>query len=307
MALPLKESQTATELAEKLYPFLPGKPHPYADQSLSFPGVASQLGLAQYWPQGGSKGPAISRLLTAILERERNRFCSLIETIIQRGVIYRKRNNPVMRDELDAINGLLLKIGFKIPSLYDADFLNALPRAGKSAAVADAPVDPAALERLQNKLMEIGALQPVNRGFAFEDFIKDMFLLYGLAPRGAFRLVGEQIDGSFDLDGEIYLVEARWRNEKTALSDLLGLSGKIQGKATWSRGLFISYAGFSEDGLHALGQGRRTEMVGMDALDVYHVLSGRLDLRELLRRKVRRAAETNRFFVPARELFPSLI
>lgn len=40
MALPLKEAQAATELAEKLYPFLPGKPHPYADQTLSFPGVA---------------------------------------------------------------------------------------------------------------------------------------------------------------------------------------------------------------------------------------------------------------------------
>lgn len=55
MALSLKESQAVTELADKLYPFLPGKPHPYADQSLSFPGVAAKLRLAQYWP-AGSKG-----------------------------------------------------------------------------------------------------------------------------------------------------------------------------------------------------------------------------------------------------------
>lgn len=154
MTLPLKEAQAATELAEKLYPFLPGKPHPYADQTLSFPGVAAQLNLGQYWP-GGSKGPAISRLLTATLERERNRFCSLIESVIQQGMAYRKRKDPVTREEMDAINALLLKIGFKVPSLHDTDFLSALPRAGKPASSPDVPVDPAALERLQKKLMDI--------------------------------------------------------------------------------------------------------------------------------------------------------
>jgi hypothetical protein len=31
-----------------------------------------------------------------------------------------------------------------------------------------------------------------------------------VSPRGKFRLVGEQIDGSFKLDGQTYLVEAKW-------------------------------------------------------------------------------------------------
>ena len=43
-----------------------------------------------------------------------------------------------------------------------------------------------------------------------------------------------------------------------------------------------------------------------DGLDLYHILSGTLDLREVLRRKVRRAAETNRMFVPVRELFANV-
>ncbi len=76
MALSLKESQALTELADRLYSFLPGKPHPYADQSLSFPGVAAKLGLDQHW-LAGSKGPAITRLLTATLEAERGRSSSL--------------------------------------------------------------------------------------------------------------------------------------------------------------------------------------------------------------------------------------
>ena len=30
-------------------------------------------------------------------------------------------------------------------------------------------------------------------------------------PRGSFRLIGEQIDGSFHLEGETYLLEAKWQ------------------------------------------------------------------------------------------------
>jgi hypothetical protein len=42
----------------------------------------------------------------------------------------------------------------------------------------------------------------------------------------------------------------------------------------------------------------------VDTLDLHHVLVGTLDLREVLRRKARRAAETTRAHVPVRELFP---
>ena len=149
-------------------------------------------------------------------------------------------------------------------------------------------------------------LEPVNRGFAFEGLLSELFGLFGLAPRGAFRLMGEQIDGSFELDSEVYLLEARWRNERATNADLLVFAGKVAGKAHWSRGLFVSYAGFSEGGLQGFGQGRSTNLIGMEGLDLFHILSGALDMRDVLRRKVRRAGETNRFFVPVRELFPDV-
>ena len=56
----IKESQALTHLADRLYPFLPGTPHPYANKNLSFPGVAATLGLAKHWP-GGSKLPTLPR------------------------------------------------------------------------------------------------------------------------------------------------------------------------------------------------------------------------------------------------------
>ena len=88
-----------------------------------------------------------------------------------------------------------------------------------------------AIAELQPKLMALQSVTSVDRGFAFERFLPSLFDLFVLAPRGAFRLIGEQIDGSFHLDGEVYLLEARWRNKLAANSDLLTFSGKIAGKA----------------------------------------------------------------------------
>jgi len=302
MGLSLKESQAVTELAERLYPFLPGKPHPYAQQSLSFPGVAAKLGIGKHWP-GGSKLPALVTLLRATLETERGRFSPLLVSIVQHGMSYRKNKEPITRDEIEEINTIVLRLGYKIPDLYDPGFIESLPRAGGKAANDKGKPDKTALGVLRQQVMELTGLDPINRGFAFEDLLTKLFGLYGLAPRGAFRLTGEQIDGSFELDSETYLVEARWRNDRAAISDLLTFSGKVRSKAQWSRGVIVSYAGFSEDGLHAFGRGQQTNLIGLDGLDLFHILSGELDLSEVLRRKIRRAAETNRSFVPVRELF----
>jgi hypothetical protein len=305
MAMSLKEGQAVTELAERLYSFLPGKPHPYADQNLSFPGVAGKLGLGNHWP-GGSKQLAITTLLTATLEMERGRFCPLVVSIVQHGMNYRKTKEPITRDEIEQINAIVARIGYKIPELHDPDFLGSLPRAGAKTANDSNKPDKLAIAALREQIMGLTTLDPVNRGFAFEGILKKLFDLHGLSAHGAFRLIGEQIDGSFELDRETYLVEARWRNDLAAISDLLTFSGKVQRKAQWSRGVFVSYAGFSQDGLHAFAQGQQTSIVGMDGLDLYHILSGELDLSDVLRRKIRRAAETNRTFVPVRELFPNL-
>jgi restriction endonuclease Mrr len=70
-------------------------------------------------------------------------------------------------------------------------------------------------------------------------------------PRGAFRLTGEQIDGSFNLGDETYLLEAKWQNAPVVADELDAFQGKVERKAQWSRGLFISYSGFSKDGLEA--------------------------------------------------------
>jgi len=162
------------------------------------------------------------------------------------------------------------------------------------------PLDATVASSLANRLLDISTMDPQARGYAFEGFLKDVFDAYGLSARAAFRLKGEQIDGSFELDGQTYLLEARWRNARADVETLRAFNAKVEHKAHWSRGLIISQSGFTAHGLHAFGAGNR--VVCMDGLDLHQALSARLDLAEVIALKVRRAAETGSAFVPVREL-----
>lgn len=122
MNLTLIEIQTISELADFLYPFLPGKPHPFADQSISFAGIAIDLGLERFWT-GGSKRHAIAALLEGTLSQARSKFCPLMIQIVTRGLKYRGKSNPITREEIEQLNELIKKLGFKIPELWDSDFL----------------------------------------------------------------------------------------------------------------------------------------------------------------------------------------
>jgi hypothetical protein len=151
--------------------------------------------------------------------------------------------------------------------------------------------------------VRVTALDPVPRGYAFEKFLKQLFDVYGMSARASFRLAGEQIDGSFVLDGETYLLEAKWESARTGADRLHAFAGKVGGKAAWSRGLFISQAGFTDEGLEAYGRGRPTTIICMDGLDLYETLSRALRLDDVIARKVRRAAETGSPFARIRDLF----
>jgi hypothetical protein len=153
---------------------------------------------------------------------------------------------------------------------------------------------------LLNKLISVSTLKPQPRGFAFEKFLKELFDANGMDGRASFRVVGEQIDGSFEMSGETYLLEAKWTSKPVDASDLRSFNAKVEDKASWSRGLFVSDSGFTEDGLLAFGKGK--SLVCMDGLDICEMLQKKLSLQEVLSKKVRRAAETGKPFVRLRDL-----
>ena len=103
------------------------------------------------------------------------------------------------------------------------------------------------------------------------------------------------------MHNETYLLEAKWQDSPTGVADLHTFEGKLGEKAVWSRGLFVSNTGFSNEGLRAFGRGKR--LVCMDGFDLSEMLRLRLSIVDVLEAKVREAAETGNPFVSVRELF----
>ncbi len=163
-------------------------------------------------------------------------------------------------------------------------------------------VDVAKIAQFRAELLNLSSLDPQPRGFAFERFLKELFTANGLEARDAFRLRGEQIDGSFQFASQTYLLEAKWQNAPSGVADLHTFQGKIDQKAAWTRGLFISNSGFTDEGLSAFGRGK--SVICMDGLDLFETLNRGLSFVQVVDRKVRRAAETGFPFARVRDLFP---
>lgn len=297
--LSFSEAQAVEDLADLLYNFLPGS----GNTRTAFPIAAAQAGVGDLW-MPGSKRSAVVQLLTATLECRRSHLTKLIVAIVRQAMTYRRgKGNPLARTEIDRLNSLLPEVHFKIPELLDSDFLSSFHRPKSEEASPQATkLSAAKAQELAALLIEITKLEPQTRGLRFEGFLNELFASFGLAPRGAFRLVGEQIDGSFKLHGQIYLVEAKWHGPQIGFADLMTFSGKVAGKALWSRGLFVSNSGFTAEGLEAFSRGRQTNLICMDGLDLYEVLSRKTSLIDVLDEKTRRAAETNRAFVSVRDI-----
>jgi hypothetical protein len=182
------------------------------------------------------------------------------------------------------------------------DGINIFRKPSKPTVSSFAIVAQSTLAVLKQKLIDLNDLEAHNRGFVFEKLLADIFEAHGLAPRGSFRLVGEQIDGSFIVNSDTYLLEAKWQAELTSQSALLIFREKVESKATWARGLFVSNSGFTQDGLAAFARGRATNIIGMTGQDLYFILSGEISLVEAILKKARRATETGEFFISVYEL-----
>jgi hypothetical protein len=57
------------------------------------------------------------------------------------------------------------------------------------------------------EMNEMKSLSPHPRGFRFEAWLAELFSIFA-CPRSSFRNTGEQIDGSFRLNDDFYLLEA---------------------------------------------------------------------------------------------------
>lgn len=158
------------------------------------------------------------------------------------------------------------------------------------------------LNELKQQFLGIAmGTNPQQRGFELERLMLDLFQLFDLDPKAAFRNVGEQIDGAFTLEGTDYLFEAKWQQNPVAVQEMGAFAAKVQRKLENTLGLFLSMNGFSMDAIEAHSRGTPNTVL-MDGADLHAVLEQRIDFVSLLMRKKRHAAQTGRIFLPIHEI-----
>lgn len=317
MGLPLKESRAVRELAEALYDFLPGSGSAMWKGHVSFRSVAEKVGVGDFW-QPGSKLPMITALLERTLEFRRGRFEPFMLEIVRGGLTYRQKNGkPVTSGEIEKINGLILEIGFKFPDLWDPDFHASLradatvraserieqARVAERLRESDRTQRSRELEDLKKEFLALHENPDRQRaGLQLEKVLNRLFALHNLSPRESFRVVGEQIDGSFELDYEVYLLEAKWQQDPSAAADLYIFREKVEGKSKFTRGVFLSINGVSREASDAITRGKQPNFFIIDGYDVMMLLEDNMDLPTFLRRRQRLLAEEGRVCVPFGDL-----
>ncbi len=139
------------------------------------------------------------------------------------------------------------------------------------------------------------------RGYAFERFLKTWFDAWELDARASFRTKGEQIDGSFQHSGSTYLVEAKWHSSRTDATMLHGFQGKLLERPDWTRELYVSYSGYSDQSFDAF---KARRIILMDGMDIFSALHRHLDLGRIIEEKARSAVERKQPFAKVADLFP---
>jgi hypothetical protein len=316
MALSLKQTHAISGLSDVLYDFLPGSGNAAWKGHVNFGTVAAKVGVANFWP-GGSKRPAIHALLSQTIEHKQSLFEPLMLEIVRSSIKYRaSQGKPITVVEIDALNGHIYEIGFKFPELWDSSFRDSLEPtradlakeslrqaeyAHQETSVRAARTE--SLRQLKELFLGLSAESDRNKaGLSLEKLLNQLFRIYDLSPRPGFRIIGEQIDGSFVLDGAVYLVEAKWEKAPLAEAPLLVFRGKIEGKSTFTRGLFIALNDVTPDARFAITQGKSPSFFVMNGYDLMMILSEAISLTEYLQKRVRLLAEEGRVCVPFGDL-----
>ncbi|MBN8993606.1 MAG: restriction endonuclease [Rhizobiales bacterium] len=164
--------------------------------------------------------------------------------------------------------------------------------------------DHAALDRLENEFMALFAMsdEPQARGYHFERLLTALFNAWHMDARGGFRLTGEQIDGSFQHGGTTYLLEAKWHRAKTDAEKLHAFQGKLGERLEGTRGLFVSFEGFTDGALEAFTARR---IILADGMDIFDALKRQISVPDIITAKARHASEYRDPFARVRNLFPA--
>jgi len=253
-----------------------------------------------YAINGGSKGKHLRAFLTIGQPRAIAKALAALWEYREADRLGRREAETVVnaRSRLSAI---VERLGGSALPTYES----VAPAAETQPQAATRPFrgDETVLRRLEERFYALHEMsdEPQARGRHFETLLTDLFNAWGMDARGGFRVVGEQIDGSFQHGNATYLLEAKWHRARTDADTLHGFQGKVNERPEWTRGLFVSFSGFTEVGLQAF---TAKKIILADGMDINEALARRLSVPHIIAAKLRHASEHRNPFEPVRNLFP---
>jgi hypothetical protein len=148
------------------------------------------------------------------------------------------------------------------------------------------------LDELKEEFKKLERMRSAqSRGLKFEKWLFNLFEHFELAPRFSYLRENDQIDGSFELDGKEYLMEAKWwkvdKKVGSKVSDTI--FGKLNRCLVGTVALIISISGFSEEAVRAAAGHKN--IILMDKKNLKAILERNCDLGSLIRKIRRKMAE----------------
>jgi hypothetical protein len=141
------------------------------------------------------------------------------------------------------------------------------------------------------------------RGRTFEQVMNRLFVHAQLAAKPPFTIYGEsgklleQIDGSIELDGCVYIVEIKWWEGRVEQKELSAFACKVFMRSeSRVRGLFISASPYTEASVNVAEQAcaRDRAIILFSLREFFDVVNADGDIRELIRDRIRLLADKKR-------------
>ena len=147
------------------------------------------------------------------------------------------------------------------------------------------------LEELKNEFNLLHAETDRQKaGYGIEKIVEEMFLNDDIDYHSPYRIPTQQIDGHFHFEGFDYLVEIKWTISQSNSAEIAALKHKIDTKFESTRGIFLSINGFRNEVIDEYS-GEGSKIIFFDGSDLYHILDGRIGLKDAILQKVQKAAK----------------
>lgn len=134
------------------------------------------------------------------------------------------------------------------------------------------------------------------KGYAFEIYLKHLFEAFNLEVKASYRTGNDQIDGSFILNGNTVLIEAKYRTVEISKDDLLLLfSHKIESKSPFTKGVFMTLSMPSGKTIDYFYD-KSSRLILFTVEEIYILLENKNSLVDILTKKFRHLEETGNIF-----------